>query len=162
MAGVVDVTKAGPESWKTKPFTKTVHLKFHASYSASEFQKLAEGLVPRQMEDKWFVYMLDDQLCFHRSWTGLPVYRVTFEQHGEGATVIAAEYEGEHREKSNLVYQAKLLEFLIGNLLLGRKLPFPLPDNAEASGNGILQHHFSGTGFPERANYKHPWWRFWN
>jgi len=32
------------------------------------------GLVPEEIEDKWFIYWEDDTLFFHRSWTGNCIY----------------------------------------------------------------------------------------
>jgi hypothetical protein len=37
------------------------------------FLHTAKGLIPRAMEDKWYIYFENDCLYFHRSWTGLEI-----------------------------------------------------------------------------------------
>jgi hypothetical protein len=44
----------------------------------AEHARLCDGLVPEEMEDKWFIVFDGGALWFHRSWTGLCVYRVRF------------------------------------------------------------------------------------
>ena len=41
-----------------------------------EFEELAWGHYPEEMEDHWFMYFDGEAFCFHRSWTGVFVYRV--------------------------------------------------------------------------------------
>jgi len=51
-------------------------LSFGRTFTASQFAALARGLVPEQMEDKWFIFLEDDHLYFHRSWTGHCIFKV--------------------------------------------------------------------------------------
>jgi O-acetyl-ADP-ribose deacetylase (regulator of RNase III) len=48
-------------------------------FAHDEMTRLRAGLVPEEMEDKWFVVFTDDELRLHRSWTGQHVYTVRFE-----------------------------------------------------------------------------------
>ena len=69
------------------------------------------------------------------------------------------------------VYDSELLHFLVSNLLLGRKIEFPVPGASSSEApNGIFQHHISGTAYPERpvsrkpsehAAPRKPWWKVW-
>lgn len=43
------------------------------------YKRLRLGHLAREMEDKWNVYMEDDTVHFHRSWTGMEVFRFTVE-----------------------------------------------------------------------------------
>jgi 8-oxo-dGTP diphosphatase len=62
---------AKPTDWKTYPLpSKKITIRLDRTFSPQEMKRLSEGLVPRQMEDKWFIYWKDDTLYFHRSWTG--------------------------------------------------------------------------------------------
>ncbi len=90
-------------------------------------ERLRQGLVPRQMEDKWFVFYEPPHLFLHRSWTGLPVFRVTLADRKGGAQVVEALWAWPSKLDASLdpEYQAQLLDFLIGNLLLGECKPFP-------------------------------------
>lgn len=153
------------ESWKREPFKECVPIPYHAAFDAEQFSRLKSGLVPRAMEDKWFVYYEGQQLFFHRSWTGQPVYRISLETLEDGgAEVTEAHWSKELAvaSKDGPDYQARLLVFLVANLLLGQSLPFPLPSDLREPMPGVVQHHISGTGFPEVQHAsKKPWWRFW-
>jgi hypothetical protein len=52
---------------------------FSASYSAGEFDIISAGLIPKEMEDRWFIYYESGWLYLHRSWTGFCIYKVRFE-----------------------------------------------------------------------------------
>jgi hypothetical protein len=45
------------------------------SFTEEQYRRLQKGFVPTAMEDKWFIYCENDCLHFHRSWTGLELYR---------------------------------------------------------------------------------------
>jgi hypothetical protein len=151
-------------SWKCEPFTGGVPLSFSAHFSDSEFVRLQEGLIPAAMEDKWFVYYEQPHLFFHRSWTGLPVYRVALETKAGETFVTEALWATNWAaaENADPSYQAKLLDFLVSNLLLGQSKPFPRPDTVKESMAGVFQHHAAGTGYRETVVIsKKRWWRLW-
>ena len=63
-------------------------LAFHAEFDSAELAQISQGLVPQAMEDKWFIYLdEDDWLYFHRSWTGACIYAVQLLRSAEGARV---------------------------------------------------------------------------
>ncbi|HKA35577.1 MAG TPA: hypothetical protein VKH43_02075 [Thermoanaerobaculia bacterium] len=69
-------------------------------YSIEEFDRLRAGLVPQEMEDRWFIYFEDPWLFLHRSWTGFCIYRVRFELSGTRARVaevIVNRRQDQHR-----------------------------------------------------------------
>jgi hypothetical protein len=119
------------------------------------------------MEDKWFVYFEAPYLYFHRSWTGLAVYRVALERQNETTRVAEALWANElaNQGKTTPAYEAQLLGFLVSNLLLGRRDPFPVPESLldASTPAGVYQHHMAGTGYREQAvpTQPKPWWRFW-
>ena len=43
-------------------------------FSEEQYLKLKIGLIPKEMEDKWFIYYENDWLHFHRSWTGHEIF----------------------------------------------------------------------------------------
>lgn len=140
-------------SWKTEPFGETVEIPYVDRFSPEEFETLKRGLVPGAMEDKWFIYYEDEQLFLHRSWTGIGTYKVRLKKREDGsAEVLSAHYAAEYREASELDYGVALLSFLIGNLLLDRDLPFPMPAGTKESAPGAFQHHMTGTGYPEKPS----------
>jgi hypothetical protein len=46
-------------------------------YDAQQYQRLAEGRLPQDQDDRWFVWVDDDHVVHvHRSWTGFEIYEV--------------------------------------------------------------------------------------
>ncbi len=153
---------AKPDSWKTVPFGETVSIPYRSGFSDKAYDQLKSGLIPEQMEDKWFIYFEADKLYFHRSWTGQPVFRVEFEKDDSVWLVVKAEIDTNVLKNGNVDYQAELLNFLIANLMLGQNLPFPLPADLNEAKAPLYQHSVSGTGY-QMSVFDGPkkWWRFW-
>lgn len=144
---------ARPDSWKTKPMPLEVaYLSFNKTYTEEEFGIIASGYVPQEMEDKWFIFMQNKELFFHRSWTGFCIYKVVFE-HNNYAYIVREALVNKNIEQYKSIdsnYETSLLGWLIDNLLLRRTTPFPIPNNlAKDAPSGLFQHHISRTGFPE-------------
>src|SRR6516225_2854778 len=99
------------------------------------------------MEDKWFIYYEEPHLFLHRSWTGLPVYRLTLKNVSDGAEVPEALRSTDHVSRLSPDYEAEIVDFLVSNLLLGKTKPFPVIRGLTTS-PGLFQH-IAGTGFPE-------------
>ncbi len=57
------------------------------SYTASEFERIQQGNVPKDMDDRWFAFYEEPWLYLHRSWTGYGIYQVRFEQSHEGVRI---------------------------------------------------------------------------
>jgi hypothetical protein len=142
--------QASSTSWKCEPFKEGIPLSYHAAFDSEQFARLKEGLVPKQMEDKWFIYYQEPHLFLHRSWTGQPVYRVALRTGSTGGEVTEALLSKDVPESArfDLDYQGRLLDFLVSNLLLRQGKPFPLP-HGQTESRGVFQHHVSGTGYPE-------------
>ena len=60
------------------------------AYSAFEFTRLCAGVIPREMEDKWFVFYEEPWLYVSQSWTSLCIYEVRFEQTPAGVRIAEA------------------------------------------------------------------------
>lgn len=139
-------------------------LPYRRIFSESEFARLRKGLIPRQMEDKWFIYFEDPYLFFHRSWTGHAFCRLKLSRTAQGAHVFEAFSDKDIAKNSKFeqAYLPLLLDFLISNLLLGESKPFPVPSDIKESLRALYQHSISGTGYPAIAVVlRKPWWRFW-
>lgn len=118
------------------------------TFSVEEFKRVRLGLLPREMEDKWFIYLEDEWLYFHRSWTNICIYQVKFERIDNSYRVVEAWVNGdlEQHEFVDQNYEIELLTFLIYRLLLGRDVPFPSPPEMPGWG---FQHGIVGNS---RAN----------
>ena len=104
-----------------------VRLELARSFTSDEYARLERGLIPQEMEDKWFIYLEDDWLNFHRSWTGFCIYRVRLRQEQDTYTVteVWVNRDYEQYQGRNARVDKKTLTFLIERLLLGRDVPFP-------------------------------------
>ena len=127
-------------------------LEFDIVFSAEEYEKIAFGLIPLDMDDKWVIFLEDDWLYFHRSWTGACIYQIKLKAEGDKYCVTEAwvNRNSEQYGATDNEYDAKLLSFLIDNFLLGRTTPFPLPCNLPNDlPKGAYQHSISGSGYRE-------------
>ena len=156
--------KAEAKSWKREPFKGGVPVRCSLSLTPEEFERVQSGLIPREMEDKWFIYYEAPFLFFHRSWTGQPVYRLKLAVQETGASVEEALWSEDvaTSNEDEKAYQGLLIDFLMSNLLLGKRKPFPRPVGIREPLPGVFQHHVSGTGYREQpVETKKPWWKLW-
>jgi 8-oxo-dGTP diphosphatase len=121
-------------------------------FPGRQMKRIRLGVIPEQMEDKWFIYWLDDALYFHRSWTGLCAFIVRFAAEGKGSRMISAKAHrapGEDNETRD-PQDAAMISYLIDALLLHVDAPFPSdeedPDartiaNWSAVGRAMLGDH---------------------
>ena len=88
---------------------------------------IKKGVVPEQMEDKWFIYYSNSHLHFHRSWTGFTVYIVRFNEDGDEATAVdfQANRDPEQYKESDDARDVQMLTYLINTLLLYQLAEFP-------------------------------------
>lgn len=136
------------DSWKIKSMPEQRgRLQLDRTFSVEEYGRLRRGLVPEVMEDKWFIYLERDWLSFHRSWTGICIYRLRLEL-VRGTYRVAeayvnrdpAQYQGTDDD-----YDRSLVMYLIDRLLLGKHVPFPIPDTLEEGVEGaVYQFHMVG------------------
>jgi len=141
---------ANRSSWKNLPLpSQRKKLNIERTFSEEEYNRLSKGFIPEVMEDKWFIFMENNILYFHRSWTGVCIYEVHFDN--KLATKEAwVNRDNEQYKAADNEYEESLLTFLISNFLLGQNTPFPMPNNIPGDlPKGIYQHSVSGTGYPE-------------
>ena len=135
------------DSWKREPMPADAEkLDYSAEFSRGEIDQIALGLVPEAMEDKWFIYLEDGYLYFHRSWTGICVFRLKLDNVGDKFFVSEA-LLNPGLEFDDVSYQVKRVDYLIQSSLLRRKVAFPFP--GETSGGALkslFQHHVAGRG----------------
>ena len=151
-----------PVPWKCDEVVDPVPLPYREKFFEREFDQIKRGFEPRDMDDKWVVRFESPYLRFYRSWTGQGIYQAELVEELKKRTVENAVCASTLLDNSNSEYQSELLEFLIGNLLLGRSLPFPIPKDLVQEQSGLYQHVISGTGYPEKQMpVRRPWWKIW-
>lgn len=127
---------AKASDWKTFPLPEQrVRIALDRGFDSVEMARIRNGLIPEEMEDKWFIYYQDDTLYLHRSWTGYCIYVVRFADAGEGVCrMTCAEVNGDTAQ-----YHAKdvaHLHYLIDRLLLQRHPAYP--DAGESDSQSVL------------------------
>ena len=126
---------ATQNDWKTTDMPKArANLKVERVFSSEEMERIKYGLIPEEMEDKWFIYYEEDRLYFHRSWTGYRIYVVEFQKWEDQFVIsrVQANRDAEQYTEKDDEYDAKMLLFLIDLLLLGRAPEFPVRDEGES------------------------------
>jgi hypothetical protein len=136
------------ESWTTHPLPEK-HARLTASwtFTRKEFEQMKYGLIPTQMEDKWFIYYEDCWLHFHRSWTGYCIYQVEFnacDDFIEVLQILVSKDLEQYRESSD-EYDLMLLKYMIDSFLLGKVVEFPYEEDFDSEVTSALyRHHLIG------------------
>jgi hypothetical protein len=114
--------------WKTEPMPELhTFVTPRLLFNAKQIFRMKRGVVPREMEDKWFVYWKDDCLYFHRSWTGFCIYIVRFvcDDIGGKAAVATVNRDPDQYGGTDDEYDRRMIAYLIDVLLLRRPGKFP-------------------------------------
>ena len=122
---------AKPTDWKTKALpSKRATIALNRTFSLREMKRIRRGLVPEQMEDKWFIYWEDDVLSFYRSWTGNCIYVVRFAAEGDRYRMVEADVNRDPEQYSETSDErdAKMISYLVDVLLLHQESRFPSDD----------------------------------
>lgn len=142
------------QSWKNlQPLpARRAKLSLQRAFSEPEIERIRLGLVPERMEDKWFIFLEQDTLYIHRSWTGFCIYQLQFVKQGNryrtGEAFVNRD-EAEYGSSSD-PYDEKLLLYLIDHLLLGKRSRLPMPEGVTA-GIATELHHSHVLGAGQRA-----------
>lgn len=157
-------SKAEATSWKREPFIDGVSIPFDLEIHKRQIEQISKGLIPQDMEDKWFIYYEKPYLYIHRSWTGQPVYRVEFEESGAGYYVKEALFSSHliNSENEDLEGQGKLAYFLVCNFLLGQSVPYPRHSGVDEPLPDVCRHKVSDNAHQdETTKPKKKWWNKW-
>jgi hypothetical protein len=73
---------------KFKPINMSKTIAVHWKLDSGAYENLRLGHSAHEMEDKWNVYMQDNTVLLHRSWTGLEVFRFTVQPADDGTYMI--------------------------------------------------------------------------
>jgi hypothetical protein len=126
------------------------------SFTNVEFEQIRLGLVPRQMEDKWFIFHEVDRLYLHRSWSGHEIYHLRFTLADDGGAWVAEPWVNRDPDQYKCIDDAEdvaLLGYLIDRLLLGREVRLPIPPKIDESQAAIFRHGVVGYA---RSNDEEP------
>jgi hypothetical protein len=147
--------RAIPSSWKILPHPNiTEPLEFEAVFTVAEALQMTEGLIPEQMEDKWFIYYSNGWLHFHRSWTGALIYCLRLENSPASVCVTDSWVNRDQAQykETDANYDRQLVRYLIDSLLLKRNANFPMPKGDELVAQGVVQHIYVGRDHQEQPS----------
>ena len=72
---------ANKNSWKVTPMDIPYKIEVSILLTEGQYLHLTKGFIPRDMDDRWFIYFENDILHLYRSWTGFeffnaPIHKV--------------------------------------------------------------------------------------
>jgi hypothetical protein len=103
------------------PFSRRrVLIPFDRTFTAEEFERVKLGVVPREMEDHWSIFLEQGWLYFVRSWTGYCIYKVRVEQKNDTARITEAWANRDPRQyaSTDAKYDVKMLAMVMDHVLL--------------------------------------------
>lgn len=87
---LVKVTRADwPSPLELEPMQSARRLAYSCRLSPRETELLVRGVVPREMEDHWFIFEEDDVVHLYRSWTGIELFAIQLRRLAGGGAEIA-------------------------------------------------------------------------
>ncbi len=130
--------RAQQSDWQNQPIPKEhVVLSFQHEFSLKDYERLQQGVIPEQMEDKWFIYFEDNKLFCHRSWTGNCHYVVEFEVSEKNSQIVKVTVNRDKTQykETDDKWDSEFVVYLINLMLLGKDTPYPEKKgvNAETS-----------------------------
>lgn len=134
MQGDVSLVIATRNSWEREQYDGPFrNLSYELLITDKERIRIERGVVPVEMEDKWFVFFENPFLFFHRSWTGHLIYQVEIRDLPAGPTVCSANVvdDGRLYRRRADEYEVLFLDFLIRGFILGQPVPFPVPNETK-------------------------------
>jgi hypothetical protein len=63
-----------------------------------EFQALIIGFLPKETDDRWFMYLNEGWINLHRSWTGHCIFRIKVEVMDEGCLLSELQVNRDHNQ----------------------------------------------------------------
>lgn len=66
---------------RAKPFNgPLIELPFYDEIFSADFDRMRQGWLPNDMDDRWIGLISGDSIALYRSWTGFQIYRIPFVQ----------------------------------------------------------------------------------
>jgi hypothetical protein len=147
--------RAIKSNWKTLGAPdRREPLGYEYVFTDADADRLQLGLIPKEMEDKWFVYFEHGWLFLHRSWTGALIYWLRMDGCPAGIRVVESwvNRDSDQYRETDIAYDRLMLDFLLRRILLGHDIEFPERSTDNSNGlPGVYQHHVVGHAYPEKT-----------
>lgn len=114
--------------WETHEFSKAATIEAGFRLTETQYARIRHGLMPEQMEDKWFAYFENGAICFHRSWTGKKMYEAHIQKVDSCYEIpeIIVERDPEIYPNADDNEDVASFTFLIGRGMLGLNVEPPI------------------------------------
>ena len=134
---------ATKDTWINLPIDNPKQLEIYLEFTESQFNKIKNGLIPEEMEDKWFIYYEEGFLHFHRSWTGYGLFKAKITKEPTGYIIRDFWVERNIEKYSNLDDDADrtTLKLLISNGLLHEPLSSLKTESSLDSSDEALKNY---------------------
>ncbi|MXW98910.1 MAG: hypothetical protein F4Y05_04420 [Acidimicrobiaceae bacterium] len=89
-------------------------------WTDDEMDAIRRGYIPWIQDEKWFIFIEENRLFAHRSWTGFGIYEATFAPSEDGCVIESAIVTGDETKyrRSSDETESLTLEVLIASHLL--------------------------------------------
>jgi hypothetical protein len=138
---------AKKDDWQNVPLPEAKKvLLYKREFTKEEMDLMQVGILPNQMEDKWFIYFDDNVLHFHRSWTGTEIFQLVFisvDSHYVVESAIVNREPTQYNQQDD-DFDIKLLDYLIDRLLLSKRVAFPENITIEQDKQPLYRHSWVG------------------
>ena len=118
--------RVSKDDWKTNPLPDArAPLGFDHQFSLDQLERLKGGYLPKDMDDKWFIYFEDNWLYLHRSWSGDCIYKLKLETGSDKVTVTESwvNRDPDQFKSSNLEDDRGILSALLNIYFLDDSIP---------------------------------------
>jgi hypothetical protein len=116
------------DTWKNFDIVSPKKIELKIQFSEEEFELIKKGLIPKEMEDKWFIFYEDGYLYFHRSWTGRGIFKAEIIKEDNG--YIIKEFSAEADKKISKMNDEKNIRTFVMLISMGLlKIPYNDLDN---------------------------------
>lgn len=134
---------ATKDTWINLPIDNPKQLEIYLEFTESQFNKIKNGLIPEEMEDKWFIYYEKGFLHFHRSWTGHGLFKAKITKEPTGYIIRDFWVERNIEKYSNLDDDGDrtTLKLLISNGLLHEPLSSLKTESSLDSSDEALKNY---------------------
>ncbi|MBX7067388.1 MAG: hypothetical protein K1X28_09165 [Parachlamydiales bacterium] len=97
--------------WKVFPMTEPkAQIPLDLICKKSEFASIAQGFIPRNMDDRWVIVVENGHIFFYRSWTGAMIYDCVFEEKGDEIWISSMYANRNAHECSNTDDESDILQ----------------------------------------------------
>ena len=119
-----EYVKVTRDYWKITPMSKLKEkIAIKRIFTQEEFEKIAFGHIPKDMDDKWFIYYESPWLFFHRSWNGVCVFQLKIEPINDSFLISEAWFtqdDDQFNVGNDLAFIIDLINALVDDRLLNR------------------------------------------